>query len=148
MKATLILTVAAILSLAGARYSQALDPPGSSPQGAEADMSRARAHLAEADESGISAGAKVLSPTGELIGAVKDIVPSPQDGRPEYVLIATSTGNTAAPYSALVSTMQNGHIVLNRSRLEHSPTVKDQQLLDRSDMAWKKQADQYWHAPY
>ncbi|HKT74038.1 MAG TPA: PRC-barrel domain-containing protein [Steroidobacteraceae bacterium] len=96
----------------------------------------------------VVAGAKVLSPAGESLGTVKNVVLSPTGHAPEYVLIATPLGKTAVPYPTILALSRDGRIVLNASRLEHSPSVTDQELVDHGDPAWKKQADQYWNTPY
>lgn len=96
--------------------------------------------------SGVSAGTVVQSPGGESIGTVKDIVPNSNTGQPDYVVIATRTGTTAVPYSAVVPLFHDGHIVLDRARLESSPRVSASQLQDNGSAEWKKKADRYWEA--
>jgi len=99
----------------------------------------------DAQMRGVSAGAAVQSPAGESIGAVKDIVPDPKTGRPAYVLIATHKGpKVAVPYSVVITLVHNGYITLDRSRLERAPQVRDRQLLDQSDTAWRREANRYW----
>jgi hypothetical protein len=101
---------------------------------------------AEAKLGGIAAGSIVQSPAGEPIGRVKDIVPDAHTGEPTYVLIASGSGNTAVPYAVVAPMFQNGHIVLDRSRLESAPRVSDRQLQNTSDATWKTKADRYWQA--
>jgi hypothetical protein len=98
----------------------------------------------EARMGGISAGSIVQSPAGQPIGRVKDIVPDTNTGEPAYVVISTRSGSTAVPYAVIAPMFQSGHVVLDRSRLESAPHVRDSQLQDRSDATWKKEAERYW----
>jgi hypothetical protein len=100
----------------------------------------------EARMGGISAGSIVQSPAGQPIGRVKDIVPDTNTGEPAYVVISTRSGSTAVPYAVIAPMFQSGHVVLDRSRLESAPHVRDSQLQDRSDATWKKEAQRYWES--
>jgi hypothetical protein len=101
----------------------------------------------EARLGGISAGSIVQSPAGENIGRVKDIVPDANTGDPAYIVIATRSGTTAVPYATIAPMYQNGHVVLDRARLDSAPHVTDDQLRnDNKDAAWKKEADRYWES--
>jgi|SwirhisoilCB3_FD_contig_31_7902647_length_1135_multi_3_in_0_out_0_2 hypothetical protein len=118
---------------------------GSNPK-ADRDMSTAgKTRMAAANPSGkVSAGTKVQSAAGTQIGTVKDIVPK-ANGQPGYVLIATPSGNnTAVPYATVAPMIQNGSIVLDSTKLQGAPTVRDSELQDRSNTRWKQEADQYW----
>jgi hypothetical protein len=120
----------------------------SSRQSSDADMSTAAERRPkvgrEARMGGITAGSIVQNPAGQPIGRVRDVVPDANTGEPAYVVIATRSGSTAVPYPAIAPMFQNGHVVLDRSRLESAPRVSDSQLQDKSDAQWKKQADRYW----
>lgn len=94
--------------------------------------------------SGVSAGSIVQSPAGEAIGRVKDVVPDTNTGEPAYVLISTRSGTTAVPYPVIAPMFQNGHVVLDRSKLESAPRVSDSELGAKSDATWKRQSDRYW----
>jgi len=122
----------------------------SSSQSSDADMSTAADRRPkvgrEARMGGISAGSIVQSPAGEAIGRVKDIVPDANSGEPAYVVIATRSGSTAVPYAAIAPMFQDGHIVLDRSRLESAPRVSNSQLQDKSGAQWQKEADRYWES--
>ena len=99
----------------------------------------------EGNKDGLSAGAMVKSPAGETIGTVKDVVPDPRTGQPSYVLVATQSGaNAAIPYSTIAPMFSNGHVVLDRSRLEAAPRVSDSQLRNESDKTWQQKAQKYW----
>jgi hypothetical protein len=95
---------------------------------------------------GISAGSIVQTPAGEPVGRVRDIVPDANTGEPAYIVISLRSGNTAVPYPTVAPMFQNGHIVLDRARLESAPRVSDSQLQDNSEVEWKKQADRYWES--
>jgi hypothetical protein len=120
----------------------------SSSQSSDADMSTAAERRPkvgrEARMGGISAGSIVQNPAGEPIGRVRDIVPDANTGEPAYIVISMRSGSTAVPYPMIAPMFQNGHIVLDRSRLESAPHVSDSQLQDKSNAEWKKQADRYW----
>jgi hypothetical protein len=130
-------------------------PPGptardSSSPSSDPDMSatteRTPKEAREARLGGISAGTQVRSPAGEAIGRVKDIVPNSSTGEPDYIIITTRSGSTAVPYTVIALMYQNGHVVLDKSRLESAPHVRDSQLQDKSDATWRKEADRYWES--
>ena len=120
----------------------------SSSQSSDVDMSTAAERRPkvgrEARMGGISAGSIVQNPAGEPIGRVRDVVPDANTGEPAYIVISLRSGSTAVPYPTIAPMFQNGHIVLDRSRLESAPHVSDSQLQDKSNAEWKKQADRYW----
>ena len=122
--------------------------PESSSQSSDVDMSTAAERRPkvgrEARMGGISAGSIVQNPAGEPIGRVRDVVPDANTGEPAYIVISLRAGSTAVPYPTIAPMFQNGHIVLDRSRLESAPHVSDSQLQDKSNAEWKKQADRYW----
>ena len=122
----------------------------SSSQSSDADMSTAAERRPkvgrEARMGGISAGSIVQNPAGEPIGRVRDIVPDTNTGEPAYIVISTRSGSTAVPYAVIAPMYQNGHLVLDRSRLESAPRVSDSQLQDKSGAQWRKQADRYWES--
>jgi hypothetical protein len=131
------------LMLTGIAVAQTPPPPPADPDISNESARQPKSGM-EARMSGVSAGTVVQSPAGESIGLVKDVVPDANSGEPAYVLISTRSGNTAVPYSAITPLFHDGHIILDRSRLESAPRVSDKQLLDSSDVTWKKQADRYW----
>jgi hypothetical protein len=120
----------------------------SSSQGSDTDMSTAAERRPkvgrEARMGGISAGSIVQTPAGEPVGRVRDIVPDANTGEPAYIVISLRSGSTAVPYPTIAPMFQNGHIVLDRARLESAPRVSDNQLQDKPGAEWKKQADRYW----
>jgi hypothetical protein len=95
---------------------------------------------------GITAGSIVQTPAGEPIGRVRDVVPDANTGEPAYIVISLRSGSTAVPYPTIAPMFQNGHIVLDRARLESAPRVNDSQLRDNSGAQWKEQANRYWES--
>ena len=67
-------------------------------------------------------------------------------GEPAYIVISLRAGNAAVPYPAIAPMFHDGHIVLDRSKLESAPRVTDSQLQDRRGLEWKQQADRYWES--
>jgi hypothetical protein len=118
--------------------SQSSDPDVSAAANRKPKMER------EAKLSGVTAGSIVQNPAGQPIGRVKDIVPDTNTGAPAYVVISSRSGNTVVPYAVLSPMVQNGHVVLDRSKLESAPRVSESQLRENGDVDWKKQADRYW----
>jgi hypothetical protein len=122
----------------------------SSSQSSDADMSTAAERRPkmgrEARLGGISAGSIVQTPAGQPIGRVKDVVPDANTGDPAYIVISLRSGSTAVPYPAIAPMFQDGHIVLDRSKLESAPRVTDSQLQDKRGLEWKRQADRYWES--
>jgi sporulation protein YlmC with PRC-barrel domain len=99
----------------------------------------------DARVGGVTAGTPVQSTRGESLGTVKDIVPDLNSGRPAYVLIESGKARTAVPYSSIVPLVHDGHIVVDRVRLESAPQVReaDVQALD-AGAHWRREADRYW----
>jgi hypothetical protein len=129
------------ISQEGSRQSQSSDTDMSSAAERRPKVGR------EANVGGIAAGSIVQSPAGENIGRVKDIVPDATTGDPAYIVIATRSGSSAVPYSTIAPMYQNGHFVLDRTRLESAPHVTDSQLReDKTDAQWKKEANRYWES--
>jgi hypothetical protein len=117
----------------------------------EEDMSTGKVRLADAARAAkageIIAGSPVQDTAGKSLGTVRDIVPNPRDGTPEFVLVTTRSGKSAIPYSVAAPLARGGHLVLDSARLEGSPRVSDSELLDKSDTDWKRQSQEYWAKP-
>lgn len=129
------------ISQQGSRQSQSSDTDMSTAAERRPKMDR------EARLGGISAGSVVQNPAGENIGRVKDIVPDAKTGDPAYIVILTQSGTTAVPYAIIAPMYQDGHVILDRARLESAPKVSEGQLRnDKADAPWKKQANQYWES--
>jgi hypothetical protein len=87
-------------------------------------------------------GLDVISPAGEMLGAVITVVAS-TTGR--YAII--STGNdtaTAVPYEAVAPMVHDGKVIMDRTKLQNSPQVAQGDLADKTNTKWRQQADTYW----
>lgn len=117
----------------------------------EEDMSAGKERLADAARAAkageIVAGSPVQDTAGRSLGTVRDIVPSPSNGAPEFVLVSTRSGKSAIPYAVAAPFARGGHLVLDGARLDASPRVSDSELLDKSDTDWKRQSQEYWAKP-
>ncbi len=123
---------------------EATSASGANPTDASSPHQRNSTRMAKG-ATGVTAGMGVQTTAGEAIGTVKDVVPN-ASGQPGYVLITTPSGGRAAvPYATVSSMTHNGKIVLDRSRLEGAPQVRDSQLQDPANTQWQRQADQYWN---
>jgi len=98
-----------------------------------------------AEAGGVSSGMAVQSEAGHPLGFVVDVVPG-SSGTQEsgYVVIAGAAGGgaTPVPYSAASSMIQDGKLVIDKSRFEHAPKVQQNQIEDQA--TWKPKADSYW----
>jgi len=126
-------------------------PPNENPDPAAASSPHQQnsLHMAEAGTArAVQPGMTVQAPSGELLGTVVDLVPGPTGSTESgYVVIASSGGSaTPVPYAAASSMIQNGKIVVERTRLESAPKVQQSQLEDRSSKTWQSKADKYWGA--
>lgn len=96
-------------------------------------------------KSGVTAGTRVRSPSGEAIGTVRDIVPNSKTGHADYVLVDTTAGRTTAvPAHVIDTSVQNGKVIMDRARLEAAPVVSTHEVQDPSNTSWRTKADQYW----
>jgi hypothetical protein len=99
-----------------------------------------------AEAGPVEPGMSVQTRSGQSLGTVVDIVPGAAgDAKTGYVVIAAAGGTARpVPYSSASSMVQNGKLVMDRSRLMNAPTVQQNQLEDHSSTTWKKKADSYW----
>src|SRR5262245_5492990 len=87
-------------------------------------------------------GLEVISPAGEMLGNVITVIAS-TTGR--YAII--STGNdtaTAMPYEAVAPMVNEGRVVIDKTKLQNSPQVAQADLHDKGNTKWRQQADTYW----
>jgi len=113
------------------------------PSAASSPHQQGATRMAEAGRTGnVSSGMDVQTQSGEQLGTVVDIIPG-STGEAGYVVIATAGGKaTPVPYSTASSMVYNNKLVMDKSRLEKAPKVKQGE--DRSSKAWQKKADSYW----
>lgn len=92
-------------------------------------------------------GMQVTTSSDEQIGTVTDVVTDESSGQPEYLIVsmqeATGSESTVIPYSAAKSNMQGNKIVMEKSRLQNAPTLKQGEWRS-SDAQWRSEADTYW----
>jgi hypothetical protein len=87
---------------------------------------------------------QVKSPSGDVLGRVASIVPS-DSNRDGYVVIADLQGVAVpVPYRAASAMVQNGTLVVDKSRLENAPKVQQYQAEDGPSDVWERKADGYW----
>lgn len=122
------------------------DAPSTQPPASEDNDAASGAPKARDSDSvsGIPSivGLDVLSPAGEMLGTVINVVAS-TTGR--YAII--STGNdtaTAVPYEAVAPMVHDGKVIMDRTKLQNSPQVAQGDLHDRANTKWRQQADTYW----
>lgn len=88
-------------------------------------------------------GTEVVTRADARLGSVVDVV-FDSKGQPSFVVIQ-SEGNTAAvPYSAATSMMSGDKVVIDQSKLERAPQVKQGEWRDTKDSTWKHEASRYW----
>jgi sporulation protein YlmC with PRC-barrel domain len=88
-------------------------------------------------------GAQVVTPTAAPIGKVVDVVFDTKD-QPAFLVIASGGTQAAVPYAAASSMMSGARVVIDQSRLERAPKVKQGEWRNRSNDSWKADAASYW----
>lgn len=95
-------------------------------------------------EPHITAGMRVRSESGDLLGNVASIVPG-ETNREGYVVIANLSGvATPLPYTTATAMVRNETVVVNKDRFEKAPKVQEYQGEDVGRAAWEQKADSYW----
>jgi hypothetical protein len=93
--------------------------------------------------SGQIAGIEVISPAGDALGTVVDVVTDPA-GTPAYVVISSPKGNTAMPYNTATSMVHDNAVVVERSKLNNAPKLQQGAWKDNSSKSWRTESDRYW----
>jgi sporulation protein YlmC with PRC-barrel domain len=88
-------------------------------------------------------GAAVVTSANAPIGKVVDVVFDATD-QPAFVVIQSEGKAVAVPYAVANSMKTADKIVIDRSRLQAAPKVKEGQWRDESSRSWKKESEQYW----
>lgn len=126
------------------------DASSANPSAASSPHQRDATRMAAAGAGGeISNGMPVQTRSGESLGTVVSVVPgSSGNAHSGYVVIGDSSGGggnaTPVPYGAAASHVQNGKLVLDRSRLEKAPKIQQSQVQDSSNTGWQSKVDSYW----
>jgi len=128
--------------------------PGESPDPSAASSPHQREAVgatpgATAAEAPKLVGAEVVTPEGEPIAAITDVMADPKSGEPQYVVIAlvpaaAGSQSTAVPYGTATSMMRDNKLVMDRSKLDGAPKVSQSNLKDPASTSWQSESDSYW----
>lgn len=109
-------------------------PPGRTPMDQTADRSQMGRELV---------GASVVSEEQAPVGKVVDVVFSASN-QPEFVVIESQGKQVAVPYSVANANMSANKIMIDESRLQGAPKVKQGEWRSKTEGTWKKDATRYW----
>lgn len=105
-------------------------PPGKTPTGTTATARE-------------MVGATVVGADKATLGKVVDVVFDAK-GQPEFVVISTEQGKSAAVPYRTASAMKSGkQVVIDKSKLQRAPTVKQGEWRSQSE-TWKEDSSRYW----
>jgi hypothetical protein len=88
-------------------------------------------------------GAVVVTPAEAPLGKVVDVVFDSKN-QPEFVVISSAGKSMAVPYSVANSMMTADKIVIDQSRLQAAPKIKQGEWRNESSAGWKKESTSYW----
>jgi uncharacterized protein YrrD len=89
-------------------------------------------------------GASVISEKKQApVGKVVDVVFSASN-QPEFVVIESEGKTVAVPYSVANANMSAKKIMIDESRLQAAPKVKQGEWRSKTEGTWKKDATRYW----
>jgi hypothetical protein len=88
-------------------------------------------------------GAPVVTSADAPLGKVVDVVFDASD-QPAFVVIESAGKATAVPYAVANSMKTADKIVIDQSRLQAAPKVKEGEWRSESSSSWKKDAARYW----
>ena len=88
-------------------------------------------------------GASVISEKQAPVGRVVDVVFSASN-QPEFVVIESAGKQVAVPYSVANANMSANKIVIDESRLQSAPKMKQGEWRSKTEGSWKKDATRYW----
>jgi len=109
-------------------------PPGKTPTGEAAKRGEQRSEII---------GAQVVTRTNAKVGEVVDVVFDSMN-QPAFVVISSEEGKAVAvPYQVANSMMAADKIVIDQSRLEAAPKIKEGQWRGESS-SWKIESSRYW----
>jgi hypothetical protein len=144
MKTLHSLSIVAALGLASTAYAQA---PGSST--ATDAIAPVVASSKPHHHPAAIVGTKVQMTTGENIGEVKEVLLDRQ-GNASYAVVSygavmgIGAKRAAVPWASVKSAMQDGKMIMTRSRLEGAPVLPSGKVPDTSSGTWSRDADTYW----
>jgi hypothetical protein len=88
-------------------------------------------------------GASVISEKQAPVGRVVDVVFSASN-QPEFVVIESAGKQVAVPYSVANANMSANKIVIDESRLQSAPKMKQGEWRSKTEGTWRKDATRYW----
>lgn len=88
-------------------------------------------------------GASVVSEQQAPVGRVVDVVFSAAN-QPEFVVIESKGKQVAVPYSVANANMSANKIMIDESRLQAAPKVKQGEWRSKTEGTWRKDATRYW----
>jgi len=117
-------------------------PPGRTPT--TADPKAERGQMGDKTTGRDMVGASVISEKKQApVGRVVDVVFSASN-QPEFVVIESAGKTVAVPYSVANANMSANKIVIDESRLQSAPKMKQGEWRSKSEGTWKKDATRYW----
>lgn len=88
-------------------------------------------------------GLEVVSPSDAPLGTVIDVVFDSR-GQPDYVVIASQGNNAAVPYSTASTMVEGDKVIMEQSRLQGAPKIRQGEWRSQSSRDWKSDAKRYW----
>jgi hypothetical protein len=64
--------------------------------------------------------------------------------QPEFVVIESAGKQVAVPYSVANANMSSNKIVIDESRLQSAPKMKQGEWRSKTEGTWRKDATRYW----
>jgi hypothetical protein len=89
-------------------------------------------------------GASVVTRTNAPLGRVTEVVFDSKE-QPAFVIISTEDQSSAVPYSAASSMMSGDKVVIDQSKLQGAPKLKEGEWKHQSSAKWQKDAARYWN---
>jgi hypothetical protein len=118
---------------------------GASPGNAPTVSGRTARSPAAAEGSGEKlVGASVVTRTNAPVGQVTEVVFDSKQ-QPAFVIISTEDQSSAVPYAAASSMMSGDKVVIDQSKLQAAPKLKQGEWKHQSDAKWQADAARYWN---
>jgi hypothetical protein len=89
-------------------------------------------------------GASVVTRTNAPLGQVTEVVFDSKQ-QPAFVIISTEDQSSAVPYAAASSMMSGDKVVIDQSKLQAAPKLKQGEWKDQSPAEWQADAERYWN---
>ena len=89
-------------------------------------------------------GASVVTRTNAPLGQVTEVVFDSKQ-QPAFVIISTEDQSSAVPYAAASSMMSGDKVVIDQSKLQSAPKLKQGEWKDQSPAEWQADAERYWN---